>query len=175
MSVKTRINLNLSERILYAREGNELMSNLFDWFRQEASRQASKAAADALWAQGNGTDAYSLAGKIFVGCGVGWFLLSLIPIVCKNPMSDYLWMLILAAIQIILGLILVILSKKSPKFQEWADKDFEKDLNKVKKFEEKVTVGKMTLPMTHGDVFAFKFLGISIAILIIVIAVIASL
>lgn len=136
------------------------MSKLSDLFGQELSRRASKAAVDAVWAQGNGTSAYNLAGKIFVGCGVMWLLLSLIPIACKNPMNDYIWMWILAAIQIIPGAIFVILSKKSKRFQEWADKNYEKGLKKKKKLEEKVIVGKVTLPMTYGDILALKILGI---------------
>lgn len=144
------------------------MSEFSDLFGQEVSRQASKAATDAVWAQKNGTSAYSLGGKIFVGCGVVWILMSFIPIACKNPMSDYIWMWILAAIQIVPGAILVILSKKSKRFQKWADKDFEKSLKKKEKLVEKFKVGKVTLPMTHGDVLALKILGI-IAIIFIVI------
>ena len=150
------------------------MSKFSDWFGQEVSRQASKTATDAVWAQENGTSAYSLAGKIFVGCGVVWILMSFIPIACKNPMSDYIWMWILAAIQIVPGIILVILSKKSKRFQKWADKDFEKSLKKKEKLVEKVKVGNVTLPMTHGDVLALKILGI-IAIIFIVILGIGSL
>lgn len=144
------------------------MSKLTKLFGQEVSRQASKAATDAVWAQENGASAYSLGGKIFVGCGVGWILMAFIPIICKNPMSDYIWMWILAAIQIVPGIIFVILSKKSKSFQKWANSNFEKTLKKKKKLEEKVKVGKVTLPMTYGDVLAFKILGI-IAIIIIVI------
>ena len=110
-------------------------------------------------------------GKIFVGCGAVWILLSFIPIACKNPMSDYIWMWILAAIQIVPGTILVILSKKSKRFQKWADKDFEKSLKKKKKLEEKVKAGKVTLPMTNGDVLALKILGILAIILIVILGI----
>ena len=96
------------------------------FIEQEASRKAAKAATDALWAQKNGASAYSLGGKIIVGCGIGWALLSIIPILCKTPISECLWMLILAGIQIIAGTILIVLSKKSKRFQEWAEKDFKK-------------------------------------------------
>lgn len=147
------------------------MSKFSEWFGQEVSYQASKTATDALWAQGNGTSAYNLAGKILVGCGVGWILISFIPIACKSPMSDYVWMWILAAIQIILGIIVVILSKKSKRFQKWANKGFEKGLKKKEKLEEKVKVGKVTLPMTHGDVLAFKVLGIIAIILIVILGI----
>lgn len=147
------------------------MSKFSDLFGQEVSRQASKAATDAVWAQENGTSAYSLGGKIIVGCGVGWILLSFIPIACKNPMSDYIWMWILAVIQIVLGIIIVILSKKSKRFQKWADKDFKKGINKKKKYEEKVKIGKVTLPMTHGDVLALKILGILAIILIVILGI----
>ena len=147
------------------------MSKFSDLFGQEVSRQASKAASDAVWAQENGTSAYSLGGKIFVGCGAVWILLSFIPIACKNPMSDYIWMWILAAIQIVPGIVLVILSKKSKRFQEWAIRDFEKDLKKKKKLEEKITIGKVTLPMTYGDILALKILGIIAVILIVILEI----
>ena len=147
------------------------MSKLSNLFGQEVSRQASKVATDLVWAQQNGTGAYSLSGKIFIGCGVAWIVLSFIPIACKNPMSDYIWMWILAAIQIVPGTILVILSKKSKRFQKWADKDFKKGINKKKKYEEKVKIGKVTLPMTHGDVLALKILGILAIILIVILGI----
>ena len=147
------------------------MGKLSNLFGQELSRTAAKAAADAVWEQKNGASAYNLSGKIFVGSGVGWILLSLIPIACKNPISDYIWMLILAAIQIILVTIFVVLSKKSKRFQEWADKDFKKDLERRKKLEERVTIGKTTLPITHGDVLAFKILGVIAVILIVILGI----
>ena len=108
------------------------MGKLSNLFGQELSRTAAKAAADAVWEQKNGASAYNLGGKIFVGCGVAWIVFSFIPIACKNPIGDYIWMWILAAIQIVPGIVLVILSKKSKRFQEWAIRDFEKDLKKKK-------------------------------------------
>ena len=147
------------------------MSKLSNLFRQEVSHQASKVATDLVWAQQSGTGAYSLSGKIFIGCGVAWIVLSFIPIACKNPMSDYIWMWILAAIQIVPGTILVILSKKSKRFQEWATRDFERGLKKKKKLEEKITIGKVTLPMTYGDILALKILGIIAVILIVILGI----
>ena len=147
------------------------MSKLSNLFGQEVSRQASKVATDLVWAQQNGTGAYSLSGKIFIGCGVAWIVLSFIPIACKNPIGDYIWMWILAAIQIVPGIVLVILSKKSKRFQEWAIRDFEKDLKKKKKLEEKITIGKVTLPMTYGDILALKILGIIAVILIVILGI----
>lgn len=141
------------------------MGKLSDGFGQEASRKVSKAAADAIWAQGNGTDAYCLAGKIVVACGVGWLLLSLIPIACKNPLGDWLWMWIVAAVQLVPGTAFVVLSKKSEKFRRWANKSFEKELKQKKKMEEKAKIGSVTLPFTNGDVLAFKILGIIALIL----------
>ena len=102
-------------------------SNLFG---REMSGKASKMATDALWSQNNGTKAYNLAGKIFIGCGIVWILISIIPILCKEPISSCLWMWILAGIQIVSGIVLVILSTKSKRFQEWANKDFKKDKDK---------------------------------------------
>lgn len=147
------------------------MSKLSNLFGQDVSRQASKVATDLVWAQQNGTGAYSLSGKIFIGCGVAWIVLSFIPIACKNPIGDYIWMWILAAIQIVPGIVLVILSKKSKRFQEWATRDFEKGLKKKRKLEEKIKIGKVTLPMTHGDVLAFKILGIIVVILIVILGI----
>lgn len=147
------------------------MSKSSNLFGQEVSRQASKAATELIWAQPNGISAYRLGGKIFIGCGVAWIVLSFIPIACKNPISDYIWMWILAAIQIIAGVVLVILSKKSKKFQEWATRDFEKGLKKKKKLEEKIKIGKVTLPMTHGDVLALKILGVIAVILIVLLGI----
>lgn len=104
------------------------MRKIPDLLGNEVSAKTSKAVTDALWQTGNGVSAYYLGGKIFAGCGIGWLLLSFIPIACKNPISDCIWMWILAAVQIALGILLVILSKKSKRFQVWADKDFQKAL-----------------------------------------------
>ena len=144
------------------------MSKLSNLFGQEVSRQASKVATDLVWSQQNGASAYNLGGKIFVGCGMAWIVLSFIPIACKNPIGDYMWMWILAAIQIVSGIVLVILSKKSKRFQEWATRNFEKGLKKKKKLEERIKIGKVTLPMTHGDVLALKILGVIPVILTVI-------
>ncbi len=88
------------------------MSRLSDWFSQEISRNASKTAVDIVRAQKDGVVAYRVGGIILLGCGIGWILLSLIPIICKNPLSDWGWMLILAAIQIVAGIVLVFFKQK---------------------------------------------------------------
>lgn len=110
----------LSER------GDKLMNRLSDWFGQEISGNTSKTAADIVRAQKDGVGAYSIGGIILSGCGIGWILLSFIPIICKNPLSDWGWMLILAAIHIVLGIVLVFFVQKSKGFQEWANKTFAK-------------------------------------------------
>lgn len=147
------------------------MSKVSDLFRQEVSRKAAKAASDYVWEQENGVSVYSVAGKIFVGCGMGWVVLSIIPILCKAPVSEYMWMFVLAAIQVVGGICLIILTKKSKRFQKWANKDFEKSLVEREKLKSKIKVGKITLPISHGDVLAFKFLGIIIVILIVVLGI----
>lgn len=147
------------------------MSRLSDWFSQEISRNASKTAVDIVRAQKDGVVAYRVGGIILLGCGIGWILLSLIPIICKNPISDWDWMLILAAIQIVAGIVLVFLSKKSKRFQEWADKDFRKSLKNQEKLKKKVQIGKRTLPITYGDIFALKVLVIIAVILIIILGI----
>lgn len=147
------------------------MSRLSDWFSQEISRNASKTAVDIVRAQKDGVVAYRVGRIILLGCGIGWILLSLIPIICKNPLSDWDWMLILAAIQIVAGIVLVFLSKKSKRFQEWADKDFRKSLKNQEKLKKKVQIGKRTLPITYGDIFALKVLVIIAVILIIILGI----
>lgn len=147
------------------------MSRLSDWFSQEISRNASKTAVDIVRAQKDGVGEYRVGGIILLGCGIGWILLSLIPIICKNPLSDWGWMLILAAIQIVAGIVLVFLSKKSKRFQEWADKDFRKSLKNQEKLKKKVQIGKRTLPITYGDIFALKVLVIIAVILIIILGI----
>lgn len=142
-----------------------------DWFSQEISRNASKTAVDIVRAQKDGVVAYRVGRIILLGCGIGWILLSLIPIICKNPLSDWDWMLILAAIQIVAGIVLVFLSKKSKRFQEWADKDFRKSLKNQEKLKKKVQIGKRTLPITYGDIFALKVLVIIAVILIIILEI----
>lgn len=145
------------------------MRRILDLFSNELSKNASKAATDALWQEDNGVSAYSLAGKIFIGCGVGWLLITLIPIACGNSLSDCLWMLILAAIQIILGIILIVLCKKSERFRKLVIKDFKKDLNRKEKLEEKAKIGKVTLPLTNGDVLALKICAVIFVIIFLII------
>lgn len=147
------------------------MSRLSDWFSQEISRNASKTAVDIVRAQKDGVVAYRVGRIILLGCGIGWILLSLIPIICKNSLSDWGWMLILAAIQIVAGIVLVFLSKKSKRFQEWADKDFRKSLKNQEKLKKKVQIGKRTLPITYGDIFALEVLVIIAVILIIILGI----
>lgn len=141
------------------------------WFGQEASRQASKSAVEACRSQKDGVSAYRLAGKIFFGCGVGWILLSLIPIACKTPWNECVWMIILGIIQIAAGILLEVLCKKSAKFQKWADRDFTKSLAEEQKLQEKVKIGKHVLPMTYGDVLALKILGVICAILFVILVI----
>lgn len=138
------------------------MRKVSDLFGKNVSVTASKAAVDALLAQDNGTEAYSLFGKIIALCGVGWLLITLIPIFCGTKLSEWIWMLIIGIIQIVVGITFVILTKKSENFQKWANKDFEKELKNQKKYKEKVRIklgeDEKTLPITHGDVLAFKLI-----------------
>lgn len=160
------------EPILYAKSrGNVVMRKIPDLLGDIVSAKSSKAVTDALWQTGNGVITYYLGGKIIAGCGIGWLLLSFIPITCKTPISDCIWMWILAAVQIALGILLVILSKKSKRFQIWADKDFQKGLKKKKKLEEKVKIGKVTLPITNGDVLAVKICVPLIMIIVVLLGI----
>lgn len=144
------------------------MRKVSDLFGKNVSVTASKAAVDALFAQDNGTEAYSLFGKILALCGAGWLLITLIPFFCGTKLSEWIWMLIVGIIQIVVGIIFVILAKKSLNFQKWANKDFEKELKNQKKYKEKVHIklGKdeKPLPITYGDVLAFKLIVVCIII-----------
>ena len=144
------------------------MRKVSDLFEKNVSVTASKAAVDALFAQNNGTEAYSLFGKILALCGAGWLLITLIPFFCGTKLSEWIWMLIVGIIQIVVGIIFVILAKKSLNFQKWANKDFEKELKNQKKYKEKVHIklGKdeKPLPITYGDVLAFKLIVVCIII-----------
>lgn len=85
----------------------------------------------------NENSLYEIVGLSFLMCGIGWFVLSIIPITCGSPIKECLWMWIFGMVQIILGIILTLLDRKSLKFQAWALKDFQKmmerDLKKRKK------------------------------------------
>ena len=144
------------------------MRKVSDLFGKNVSVTASKAAVDALFAQNNGTEAYSLFGKILALCGAGWLLITLIPFFCGTKLSEWIWMLIVGIIQIVVGIIFVILAKKSLNFQKWANKYFEKELKNQKKYKEKVRIklGKdeKPLPITYGDVLAFKLIVVCIII-----------
>ncbi len=80
-------------------------------------------------------------------------------------------MVILAAIQIVAGTIIILLSKKSKRFQKWAEQDFKKGLETKAKLEEKAKIGKATLPMTNGDVLALKILGILAVVIIAILGI----
>lgn len=147
------------------------MGKFSSFLGQSLSYKGSKAATDALWATDNGTAAYRLGGKIFIVCGIGWVLLSLIPIFCGTPIREWVWMVVVAAIQIIPGTVILILSKKSKRFQKWAERDFRKGLEKKKNLEEKAKIGKVTLPMTNGDVFALKILGVLALLLVAILGI----
>lgn len=147
------------------------MGRFSNFLGQTLSYKGSKAATDAVWATGNGTAAYRLGGKIFIGCGIGWGLLSLIPIFCGTPIREWVWMVVVAAIQIIPGTVILILSKKSKRFQKWAERNFRKGLAKKKKLEEKAQIGKVILPMTNGDVLALKILGVLAFLLVAILGI----
>lgn len=144
------------------------MRKVSDLFGKNVSVTASKAAVDALFAQNNGTEAYSLFGKILALCGAGWLLITLIPFFCGTKLSEWIWMLIVGIIQIVVGIIFVILAKKSLNFQKWANKDFEKELKNQKKYKEivhiKLDKDEKPLPITYGDVLAFKLIVVCIII-----------
>lgn len=144
------------------------MRKVSDLFGKNVSVTASKAAVDALFAQDNGTEAYSLFGKILALCGAGWLLITLIPFFCGTKLSEWIWMLIVGIIQIVVGIIFVILAKKSLNFQKWANKDFEKELKNQKKYKEivhiKLDKDEKPLPITYGDVLAFKLIVVCIII-----------
>lgn len=77
----------------------------------------------------------------------------------------------MAAFHIVVGIVLVFLSQKSKRFQEWTDKDFRKSLKEQEKSRKKVRIGKATLPITYGDVLALKVLEIIAIILIVILGI----
>ena len=86
-------------------------------------------------------------------------------------MREWLWMVILAAVQIVPGAIILFLCKSSKRFQKWAEQDFKKGLEQKKKLEEKAKIGKWTLPMTNGDILALKILGFLAMILAVILGI----
>lgn len=147
------------------------MSKWSDRFGQEASRHASRTAVDAVRGQTDGVRGYRLAGRILFWCGIGWLLLTLIPVLCKDPFRHWGWMLFVSVIQIVVGLALMFLSRKSKRFQKWAEKDFRKGQQLEDKLTQKVRIGKVTSPMTHGDAFALMVLGAIGLILVVILGI----
>lgn len=147
------------------------MKKLPNPFTQGLSIEASRATVDAVWSQGNGVDAYDLCGKIFVGCGVGWALMALAPIACGSPFGDCLWMFAVAAAHIVVGALIVILSMKSDRFQAWALRSFEKDLDRRAKMQSKLVLGDKTLRATYGDAIALAALTVIAGIIAVVLLI----
>lgn len=136
------------------------MRKLSDYVKNEISRNASKYAANMVMSHGDGVSAWRAVGKIIFGCGIGWVLLSILPVMYEVPITDYLWMLILAIIQIAAGIAIVVLCNISKSFQKWVEKDYKKSLKEQKIMMEKVKWHGKTLPFTHGDVLALKMISI---------------
>lgn len=79
-----------------------------------------------------GSELYVFFGKVFVGCGVASFVLMTFVSTLPQDYEKYniplffgIWMVISLGL-IALGATLVILAKKSKKFQAWAERDTEK-------------------------------------------------
>lgn len=147
------------------------MSRLSDLLGRTISYKASKSATDLVWMQEDGISVYYLGGMIIAGCGAGWMVLSLIPIICKTPINECIWMWVLAGIQILLGIVLIFLTKRSQKFRTWAVKNFKKGLKERNNLEGKVKFKKITLPMTYGDVLALKIILVLAVIIIVILGI----
>lgn len=80
---------------------------------------------------------YSYAGKIFIGCGILWFFLTKYITTMPQDFEKYNVYLffalcyIFSAIQILLGIVLLYLSKKSKRFRKWANSDVKKAMHKI--------------------------------------------
>lgn len=84
--------------------------------------KASKEVTEKLWKCDNGVLAYKYAAKIFILCGVVWAIMGAV----AAYFSSVYWLLNVALINFLPGLILLILCSNSKKFCEWANKDFMK-------------------------------------------------
>lgn len=86
---------------------------------------------------------YSGAGKIFLICGIGWLFLTKFITTLPQDFEKYNVYLffavlyIISAIQILLGVILLCLCKKSKRFQAWAEKDVNKVMEREQQAYEK--------------------------------------
>lgn len=89
----------------------------------------------------NGVLLYRLIGKILIGCGIGWLLLALI-------LGSYLYLYVIALIHICLGLLILLATKR---FSNFINDDYKKYLKEKEKLESRLQVGKVVLPITHGD------------------------
>lgn len=108
----------------------------------------------------NGVLLYKLISKILIGCGIGWLMLAFI-------LDSNMYLYIVALLHICLGLFLFLVTK-SKSFSNWANDDYKKSLEERKKLEKKVKLGKIVLPMTHGDLLALKISGIIIFVIVVV-------
>lgn len=147
------------------------MKKLPNPFTQGLSIEASRAAVDAVWSQGNGVDAYDLCGKILIACGVAWGLIMLIPLACGSTPGDCLWMVVVAAAQIATGSAVTILARKSGRFQGWALRSFEKDLDRRAKMQPRLVLGDKTLRATYGDAIALAVLTVIAGIIAVVLLI----
>lgn len=147
------------------------MKKLADIFTRGLSIEVSKTAVDAIWSQDDGVDAYSLCGKIIMGCGVAWAAISFVPFVLGTSPGDYLWMPIVGMVQIVVGALVVILARKSNRFQAWALRSFEKDLDRWAKMQSQLVIGDKTMRATYGDAVALAVVAVIAAIIVIVMAI----
>lgn len=101
-----------------------------DIFTHEAAQAASQAAANAIWSQNDGVDAYDLCGKILIACGIAWGLITFIPLACGSTLGDCLWIFVVTVGQIAAGSAVAVLVRKSSRFQNWVQRGFEKNLDR---------------------------------------------
>ncbi|MEG0277022.1 MAG: hypothetical protein RR630_08325 [Coprobacillus sp.] len=90
--------------------------------------KASKKTTNKLFTYDNGALAYIYGGKVLILCGILWVLLGIPAVIYQ----DIYWLWILGTMHMIAGGILILLCKKSLKFQKWAQKDFIKDKKNFK-------------------------------------------
>ena len=88
-----------------------------------AAREAAEAASKKLYSYDDGVQAYRFAGKVFIACGVGWLLMGLPAFIFQR----IIWLFVVGGVQIALGVLVLVLCRKSARFREWAKKDLKKE------------------------------------------------
>lgn len=110
---------------------------------QIAASKVGEKTSKYLFSSNDGVKARKRAGIIFMISGVCWILIMLganwmassTPEPNPMPTKMLILMLSIGVISMLCGAIQLILLKKSSKFREWANKDYDKDILKIAEME----------------------------------------